>query len=82
MAHTLLIDEDGNLEFIYADDLRPLLELGQATIRRASHVEATPDCRWTADLSPVGGPTLGPFELREQALQAETIWLETHHLAP
>ncbi len=28
------------------------------------------------DLSPVGGPVLGPFRLRSQALAAEQAWLD------
>lgn len=31
---------------------------------------------WTADLSPVGGPKLGLFQTRTEALQAEFDWLE------
>jgi hypothetical protein len=81
MTTTLLIDEVGTLELIYADDLRPLLDLGHATITRASFVEPTCDGHWTADLSPVGGPLLGPFLLRDQALREERTWLDTHHLA-
>ena len=39
--------------------------------RRASHVEPDADGRWWADLSPVAGPRLGPFEVRSAALDAE-----------
>lgn len=81
MTTTLLIDNAGALEFIYADDLRPLLDLGHAAITRASFVEPTRDGHWTADLSPVGGPLLGPFLLRDQALREERTWLDIHHLA-
>ena len=31
--------------------------------------------RWLADLSPSGGPTLGPFDERSQAIGAEIDWL-------
>ena len=72
------ISPDGTIRFIYADDLQPMLELGQPTVRRASHVEPTEDGRWTADLAPVNGPVLGPFALRSQALEAETLWLRAH----
>lgn len=46
-----------------------------ATITRASHVEPVqsgPDKnKFTADLTPVGGPVLGPFEQRGLALSEE-----------
>ena len=38
------------------------------------------DGRWSADLAPVCGPSLGPFALRSEALAAEREWLETHWL--
>jgi hypothetical protein len=31
-------------------------------------------------LAPVGGPRLGPYSLRSQALTAEQTWLEAHWL--
>jgi hypothetical protein len=34
---------------------------------------------WIADLSPVNGPTLGPFTDRAAALDAERGWLVTNH---
>ena len=74
------IRPDGALRFVYDDALRGLLALGAATIRRASHVEPTPDGQWTADLGPMDGPVLGPFDTRGTALDAERAWLE-HHLA-
>ena len=72
------ISPDGTIRFIYSDALQPMLELGQPTVRRASHVEPTDTGRWTADLSPVDGPVLGPFALRKQALEAEIAWLASH----
>src|SRR4051794_33699093 len=42
----------------YSEEI-PLAALGAPSVTRASRVEPTPDGRWTADLSPVGGPTLG-----------------------
>ena len=76
MPASIFVKPDGTVEFIYDDGLRSLLELGLATITRASHVEPTSDGRWTADLAPRGGPILGPFALRQQALDAEREWLE------
>lgn len=76
----ITVDEQGNLHFIHDDELSPLLGQGLATLSRASHVE--PDVRgeWVADLSPVNGPSLGPFPLRAQALEAESRWLRAHYL--
>jgi len=65
--------------FIYTDDLAPLLDEGSATVTRVSHVE--PSCvdgrhGWTADMTPVDGPVLGPFRTRAAALDAEHVWLQ------
>ena len=75
----IVVESDGVLRCIYGEEI-DLAALGRPVIRRASHVEPTPDGRWTADLSPVAGPTLGPFASRSQALEAESRWLERHWL--
>ena len=80
MPVSIFVRPDGTVEFLYEDGLRPLLALGRASITRASHVEPTPDGRWTADLSPRGGPRLGPFALRQEALDAERAWFVVHLL--
>jgi len=72
------IQPDGRIRFLYDDAWRGLLALGRPRIRRASHVEPTPDGHWTADLGPMGGPVLGLFETRAAALDAERAWL-VHH---
>ena len=64
----------GNL-CVYGEEI-DLSTLGQLAIRRASHVEPDKHGRWLADLSPVAGPVLGPFERRSDALDAERRWLE------
>ena len=76
---TLTIDSGGVVHCIY-DEAINLTALGSLTISRASHVE--PDCegRWWADLGLVNGPTLGPFNLRSDALTAERNWLEVNWL--
>lgn len=73
---TVTIDGSGRLRFVWSDSARELLMLGNGSIERASHVEPTADCRWTADLAPIGGPVLGPFETREEALTAEVDEVE------
>jgi hypothetical protein len=75
------IRPDGGIRFVYDDALRGMLALGRATIDRASYVEPTPDGRWTADLGPMDGPVLGPFETRAAALAAERAWLVRHFTA-
>jgi len=75
----LLIDSAGRVRCIYGEAV-DLHELGQLTIRRGSQVEPTAAGRWTADLSPVNGPVLGPFTTRTAALDAELEWLGRHWL--
>lgn len=79
MAMELLIAPCGTARCVY-DETLPLASLGKIAIQRASHVEPTVDGRWTADLSPVDGPVLGPFACRSRALEAEIDWLERHWL--
>lgn len=77
----LVIRAGGVVQCLYDEQLA-LGALGSLTIRRASHVEPTGDGHWSVDLAPVGGPVLGPFDLRSQALEVERRWLEEHWLAP
>jgi hypothetical protein len=78
LVHEISIDPGGTLRFIWADELADLVELGASEIHRASHVEPAAAGGWTADLGPVGGPALGPFRLRGDALRAERDWLGRH----
>ena len=77
----LVIESGGNVRCVYGEVI-DLAALGSLTIARGSHVEPTDDGRWTADLSPAGGPVLGPFDRRSDALAAELDWLESHWLIP
>jgi hypothetical protein len=70
----LVIDVTGQVRCLYGEAI-DLNSLGELTIRRASRVEPKGNV-WYADLSPVGGPVLGPFARRSQALKAEALWLE------
>jgi hypothetical protein len=71
----LVIDNKGVARCLY-DETIDLAALGALTITRASHVEPDAQGRWIADLSPVSGPRLGPFDRRSEALDAEREWLE------
>lgn len=78
-GHVINVSPEGTISFICDDSLQPLMDSGNVSRRRASHVE--PDDKsggWTADMSPCDGPTLRPFTLRSEALSAERAWLLKH----
>lgn len=75
----LVIHPGGTTHCIYTDAIA-LSQLGKISITRASHVEPNSAGNWIADLSPVGGPKLGPFEKRTVALAAEIDWLRNNWL--
>lgn len=77
----LCIETSGCARFVYSEAL-DLSSLGPPTIRRASSVEPDATGFWYADLGQVGGPVLGPFARRSDALHAEQRWLEVHWLVP
>ena len=77
----LLVTPTGSIRCVYGEDVN-LHQLGRLSIQRGSHVEPTADGQWTADLSPVNGPLLGPFSKRADALAAEVAWLLEHWLVP
>ena len=67
------------VRFLYTDSLSGLLNIGEATIKRASMVEPNKANLWVADMSPSGGPKIGPFVLRDDALVAEHEWLHDNN---
>jgi hypothetical protein len=77
----LVIDPAGQVRCLYGEAI-PLASLGVMSIRRASHVEPDDQGRWRADLAPAGGPVLGPYVRRSEALAAEERWLLEHRLLP
>lgn len=79
MDMEIVISPGGVARCVYAEDL-DLAALGEVEVRRASYVEPDESGRWRADLLPVGGPVLGPFGRRSEALAAEAAWLAAHWL--
>ena len=77
----LVIEPGGRVRCLYGEAV-DLASLGVLSIRRASHVEPDREGTWWADLSPLGGPRLGPFAQRSLALAAEATWLERNWLEP
>ena len=75
----LIVEPGGTVRCVYDEGI-DLFALGSPVIARASHVEPDQYGRWWADLSPIHGPTLGPFRHRSEALAAEHAWLETNWL--
>jgi hypothetical protein len=81
----LIIDHNGDLEFIHNDALTPLMAEGMAEVSRASHVEPCVDPRgtggvlWQADLSPCNGPCLPATVTRGESLRAEVDWLHANY---
>jgi hypothetical protein len=75
----LVINSQGHIRCLYGEAI-DLSTLGLLSIARASFVEPDAAGQWTADLSPVEGPALGPFDQRTEALAAEQAWLEVHWL--
>ena len=76
----LVVRPCGRVEAVY-DEAVDLSLIGRPVITRASRVEPDAGGRWTADLDPVGGPALGPFRLRSEALRAEADWLRENWLS-
>ena len=70
----LVVDAGGGVRCIY-DEALDLREIGKLQINRASHVEPDAEGYWWADMGPSGGPMLGPFRSRTEALGAEREWL-------
>ena len=70
----LVVDAGGDVRCVYGEEL-DLREFGRLQITRASHVEPDKEGNWWADMEPSGGPVLGPFGSRSEALGAERGWL-------
>jgi hypothetical protein len=76
----LVIQPDGTVRAVYSEEI-DLSAFGHPLMTRASHVEPDEQGCWHADLTPIGGPILGSFPMRSEALDAELTWLRTHWLS-
>ena len=76
----LVVQPDGMIRCVYGEQIE-LRMLGNLAVSRASHVEPNEDGHWLADLSPVGGPLLGPYDKRSVALHEEEQWLQANWLS-
>lgn len=70
------INTDGTVQMIYTEDI-DVSEIGNVqSITRASHVEpVNGGSQWEADMRPIGGPVIGVFDRRSDALAAEVDWI-------
>ena len=85
-----LLSTLGTTETRRASHVEPTAELGEAALRELvkANPGTTPDAirallptdAWWADLTPVGGPVLGPFHERDVALAAELTWLQANNI--
>ena len=73
----LVVGVDGVARCIY-DEALDLREIGKLQINRASHVEPDRDGFWWADMGPVDGPVLWPYQSRTEALEVERGWLTNY----
>jgi len=71
--------KENEVRFIYSDYLIGLMNQGESVIKRASMVEPSNN-KWFADLSPIGGPKLGPFDTRKEALNEEVEYINNNKI--
>lgn len=75
----IIVEKDGNIRFMYSDDFCDLMDEGKYKVCRVSHVEPC-DGGWSADLTPINGPILGPYKKRKDALDAEIEWINENNI--
>lgn len=80
----IFVGDDGSISYVYDDEVDRFFRGAgfEGVVRRASRVEPC-EGGWSADLALVGGPVLGPFEDRAQAIAEEVEWLNRNlHRVP
>lgn len=73
------------VQFVHNDELfadaKTALKPDSVHVQRVSHVEASNDgSTWTADLSPINGPTLKAAPTYRGAVDAEVDWINSNAL--
>lgn len=74
-----VLEKLGAIETRRASHVEPTSEISEEALKMlgASREQLPPD-KWWADMLPVRGPVLGPFDTREEALSEEVVWLNAH----
>lgn len=77
----IILGVDGVVRYVYNDVIhKHMSTLGEATIKRATHVEPDENGMWYADLSPVGGEKITGFKTHKEAIDFELKWLSKHNI--
>ena len=81
------LSELGVVELRRASHVEPTRELSaearkwlrdkfERTVDNITPSVPDPPPRWWADMLPMNGPVLGPFDTRSEALAAERVWID------
>ena len=86
----IIIENDGTIRFLYDYNSEKgklfsdeLVSYGTSNIERRSHINpkvTENGVKFFVDLSPSNGPELGPFETRQEAIEAEEDWINSNWL--
>lgn len=73
----------GAIQTRRASRVEPTASLSEDAVRALAATEEfpLPEDAWWADMTLSGGPVLGPFSTRQEALEAEIEWLKQHRIA-
>ena len=74
---TAMMGKLGNVSIRRASHVDQYLDLSDKAKLEVRHMlkQQPPYPGWFADLSPSGGPVLGPFNTHSEAIKAELTWL-------
>lgn len=87
-----IVETLGECELARASHVEPTASLSESTkdwlacfarLGNSEHYKGQPELpknKWWADMQPVGGPVLGPFDTRDEALEKEVEWLQKNKI--